>query len=65
MMKLDIPQQPNVITHIALIFNTFTHYEELISALFDWDGNAGCYLAYLPGERPMLGRENYTMTRTL
>jgi hypothetical protein len=34
--------------------------EELLSALFDWDGNTGCYFAYLPGERPMLGRENYT-----
>ncbi len=33
--------------------------EELISALFDWDGKAGCYFAYLPGERPMLGRDNY------
>ena len=34
--------------------------KELISALFDWDGNAGCYLAYLPGERPVVGRENYS-----
>ena len=34
--------------------------EELISALFDWDGNAGCYFAYLPGERPVVGRENYS-----
>ena len=34
--------------------------EELISALFDWDGKTGCYFAYLPGERPMLGRENYS-----
>jgi len=32
----------------------------LISALFDWDGNAGCYFAYLPGERPVVGRENYS-----
>ncbi|MEN8218010.1 MAG: radical SAM protein [Pseudomonadota bacterium] len=34
--------------------------EELISALFDWDGKSGCYFAYLPGERPVFGRENYS-----
>jgi hypothetical protein len=33
--------------------------DELISALFGWDGEVGCYYAYLPGERPLLGRENY------
>ncbi len=34
--------------------------EELISALFDWDGKSGCYFAYLAGERPIVGRENYS-----
>jgi len=35
--------------------------EELISALFDWDGKTtGCYYTYLAGERPLLGRENYS-----
>ncbi len=33
--------------------------EELISALWDWDGKAGCYFAYLPAERPVFGQENY------
>ncbi len=33
--------------------------EELISALWGWDGKVGCYLAYLPAERPLHGRENY------
>ncbi|MCI5144345.1 MAG: hypothetical protein D3923_02180 [Candidatus Electrothrix sp. AR3] len=29
--------------------------EELISALMGWDGNVGCYFAYLPAERPIFG----------
>ena len=33
--------------------------EELIKALWGWDGKAGCYLAYIPAERPVFGRENY------
>jgi hypothetical protein len=33
--------------------------EELISALWDWDGKAGCYFAYLPAERPIFGQQNY------
>jgi len=34
--------------------------EELINALWGWDGNVGCYLAYVPAERPIFGQENYT-----
>ncbi|WP_295447237.1 radical SAM protein [uncultured Thiodictyon sp.] len=33
--------------------------EELISALWGWDGKVGCYHAYIPAERPLAGRENY------
>nr|VFK35327.1 MAG: hypothetical protein BECKMB1821I_GA0114274_11119 [Candidatus Kentron sp. MB]VFK77137.1 MAG: hypothetical protein BECKMB1821H_GA0114242_110211 [Candidatus Kentron sp. MB] len=33
--------------------------EELIEALWGWDGKAGCYMAYIPAERPIFGRENY------
>ena len=33
--------------------------EELISALWDWDGKTGCYFAYIPAERPVFGRQNY------
>jgi hypothetical protein len=33
--------------------------EELISALWNWDGKVGCYFAYIPAERPIAGRENY------
>jgi len=34
--------------------------EELIEALWGWDGKVGCHFAYLPAERPVFGRENYT-----
>ncbi len=37
----------------------FAPDEELINALWGWDGHAGCYFGYLPAERPLLGRENY------
>jgi len=33
--------------------------EELISALWGWDGKTGCYGTYIPAERPIFGRENY------
>ncbi len=33
--------------------------EELIEALFCWDGKVGCPLAYIPAERPVFGREAY------
>jgi len=33
--------------------------DELIASLMEWDGNKGCYFAYLPAERPVFGRENY------
>jgi len=33
--------------------------EELISALWGWDGKRGCYSAYIPAERPIFGQENY------
>ena len=34
--------------------------EELINALWGWDGSAGCYNAYIPAERPMTGRTDYS-----
>lgn len=33
--------------------------EELIQALWGWDGKTGCYHAFIPAERPLHGRENY------
>ncbi len=33
--------------------------EELVAALWGWDGNAGCYQAYLPAERPTFGTSSY------
>lgn len=33
--------------------------EELIQALWGWDGKTGCYHAFIPAERPLQGRENY------
>jgi len=33
--------------------------DELIEALFGWDGKVGCPLAYIPAERPVFGREAY------
>ena len=33
--------------------------EELVEALWGWDGSVGCYQAYLPAERPTFGREAY------
>ncbi len=33
--------------------------EELLNALFGWDGKVGCPLAYCPAERPVFGREAY------
>jgi len=33
--------------------------EEVIEALFGWDGKVGCTLAYIPAERPVFGRESY------
>lgn len=33
--------------------------EELIEALFGWNGKVGCPLAYIPAERPVFGRESY------
>lgn len=33
--------------------------EELIEALWGWDGKVGCFHAYIPAERPVFGRENY------
>ncbi|MCW5213090.1 hypothetical protein VU04_09300 [Desulfobulbus sp. TB] len=33
--------------------------EELIKALWGWDGRTGCYEAYIPAERPIFGGENY------
>ena len=33
--------------------------EELIEALWGWDGKVGCYHAYIPGERPVFGTNAY------
>jgi len=33
--------------------------EELIEALWGWDGKVGCYHAYIPGERPVFGPDAY------
>jgi hypothetical protein len=37
----------------------FVPDEELIAALWGWNGKVGCYHAYIPAERPIVGRENY------
>lgn len=33
--------------------------EELIEALWGWDGKVGGFLGYIPAERPVFGRESY------
>ncbi|MGB3511817.1 MAG: hypothetical protein WBA93_21790 [Microcoleaceae cyanobacterium] len=33
--------------------------EELINAVWGWDGKVGCFHAYIPAERPVFGREAY------
>jgi hypothetical protein len=33
--------------------------EELVNALWGWDGKVGCYQAFIPAERPFLGRKSY------
>ncbi len=33
--------------------------EELIEALWGWDGEVGCFEAYIPAERPFANRESY------
>lgn len=33
--------------------------EELLQALFGWDGKKGCYHLYVPAERPLQGRQDY------
>jgi len=33
--------------------------EELIHALYDWNGVKGCFHAYIPAERPVEGKEAY------
>ncbi len=38
----------------------FTPDEELINALWGWNGKSGCFHAYIPAERPIAGRENYS-----
>ena len=49
--------------------------EELVRAIWGWDGERGCYQGYIPAERPTFGREDYakllpwqehkTMVRTI
>jgi hypothetical protein len=38
----------------------FTPDIELIEALWGWNGETGCFLGYIPAERPVVGRESYT-----
>jgi hypothetical protein len=33
--------------------------EELVNAVWGWDGKNGCFFAYIPAERPVFGREAY------
>ena len=33
--------------------------EDLVRALWGWDGSVGCYHAFIPAERPISGREAY------
>ncbi len=33
--------------------------EELIDALYHWDGQKGTLATYIPAERPIFGRESY------
>ncbi|NEO96410.1 MAG: radical SAM protein, partial [Moorea sp. SIO3G5] len=33
--------------------------EELIKAIWGWDGKVGCFYAFIPAERPLSGRESY------
>ena len=33
--------------------------EDLVRALWGWDGSVGCYHAFIPAERPTFGREAY------
>ena len=37
----------------------FTPDYELVETLWGWDGKVGCYAAYLPAERPLLGQAAY------
>jgi hypothetical protein len=34
--------------------------EELVEALWGWDGKVGGFLGYIPAERPVFGRESYS-----
>lgn len=34
--------------------------EELVEALWGWDGKVGGFLGYIPAERPVVGRESYS-----
>lgn len=33
--------------------------EEMVEAMWGWDGKVGCFYAYIPAERPFTGRQNY------
>jgi len=33
--------------------------EKLVKAMWGWDGKAGCFMAYVPAERPFIGRQSY------
>ncbi|MEM9487648.1 MAG: radical SAM protein [Myxococcota bacterium] len=39
--------------------------DELIEALWGWDGEAGCFLAYVPAERPVGGGERQPYPKVL
>jgi hypothetical protein len=33
--------------------------QEMVEAMWGWDGKVGCFYAYIPAERPFIGRQNY------
>lgn len=33
--------------------------DELVEAMWGWDGKVGCYYTYIPAERPLVGRASY------
>jgi hypothetical protein len=33
--------------------------DELVNAMWGWDGKVGCFMAYIPAERPFVNRQSY------
>ena len=40
--------------------STFIPDKELIKSLWGWDGKKGCFLGYIPAERPLLNTDKYS-----